>query len=50
MATHSSIPAWKIAWTEETGELWFMGLQRVEQVTQQQQQPPPLTDAVFLEE
>ena len=25
MATHSSIPAWKITWTEEPGELPSMG-------------------------
>ena len=29
MATHSSILAWKIPWTEEPGGLWYMGLQRV---------------------
>ena len=29
MATHSSILAWKIPWTEEPGRLWYMGLQRV---------------------
>ena len=29
MATHSSILAWKIPWTEETGELQSMGSQRV---------------------
>ena len=29
MATHSSILAWKIPWTEEPGGLWSMGLQRV---------------------
>ena len=29
MATHSSILAWRILWTEEPGGLWFMGLQRV---------------------
>ena len=29
MATHSSILAWKIPWTEEPGELQSMGLQRV---------------------
>ena len=28
-ATHSSILAWKIPRTEETGGLWSMGLQRV---------------------
>ena len=29
MATHSSILAWKIPWTEECGRLQSMGLQRV---------------------
>ena len=29
MATHSSILAWKIPWTEEPGGLQYMGLQRV---------------------
>ena len=29
MATHSSIIAWKILWTEESGEPQFIGLQRV---------------------
>ena len=29
MATHSSILAWKIPWTEEPGGLESMGLQRV---------------------
>ena len=29
MATHSSILAWEIPWTEEPGGLWFMGSQRV---------------------
>ena len=29
MATHSSILAWKIPWTEEPGRPQFMGLQRV---------------------
>jgi len=27
MATHSSILAWKIPWTEEPGGLQYMGLQ-----------------------
>ena len=31
MATHSSILAWKISWTEEPGELQYIGLQRVGQ-------------------
>ena len=30
MATHSSVLAWTIPWTEESGELQSMGLQRVE--------------------
>ena len=30
MATHSSILAWKIPWTEEHGRLLSVGLQRVE--------------------
>ena len=29
MATHSSILAWKIPWTEEPGGLWSMRLQSV---------------------
>ena len=29
MATHSSVLAWRIAWTEEPGGLQFMGSQRV---------------------
>ena len=29
MMTHSSILAWRIPWTEETGGLWSIGLQRV---------------------
>ena len=29
MATHSSIPAWEIPWTEEPGGLLSMGSQRV---------------------
>ena len=28
MATHSSILAWEIPWTEELGKLQFMGLQK----------------------
>ena len=31
MATHSSILAWRIPWTEEPGGLWSMGSQRVRQ-------------------
>jgi len=29
MATHSSLLAWRIPWTEEPGRLQFMGSQRV---------------------
>ena len=29
IATHSSILAWRIPWTEEPGRLWFMGSQGV---------------------
>ena len=31
MATHSSILAWRIPWTEDPGRLQPMGLQRVRQ-------------------
>ena len=39
MATHSSVLAWRIPWTEEPGRLQFMGLQRVRHdwATEQQQ-------------
>ena len=30
VATHSSILAWRVPWTEEPGGLQSMGLQRVE--------------------
>ena len=29
MGTHSSIPAWRIPWTEKPGRLHSMGLKRV---------------------
>ena len=29
VATHSSILAWRISWTEEAGRLQSMGLQRI---------------------
>ena len=40
MTTHSSILAWEISWTEETGGLQSMGLQtvRLDWVTKEQQQ------------
>ena len=31
MATHSSIPAWKIPWIKEGGRLQSMGSQRIKQ-------------------
>ena len=39
MATHSIILAWEIPWTEESGRLQFLGLQRVghDLATKQQQ-------------
>ena len=33
MATHSSIPAWRIPWTEELGELQSMGSQSQTQLS-----------------
>ena len=41
MATHYSILAWEILWTEEPGGLQFMGLWRVghDLVTKQQKHP-----------
>ena len=40
MATHSSILAWEIPWTEDSGQLQSWGCKRVEDnlVTKQQQQ------------
>ena len=29
VATHSSILAWRVPWTEESGGLWSIGIQRV---------------------
>ena len=29
MATHTIILSWRIPWTEESGGLWSIGLQRV---------------------
>ena len=45
MATHSSILAWRIPWTEEPGGLQSMGSQRIRQdlVTGQQQQSCSVT-------
>ena len=33
IATHSSIPAWEIPWTEEPRGLWSMGLQSQTQLS-----------------
>ena len=43
MATHSSILAWRIPWTEKPGGLQSTGLQRVryDLATKQQQNPHP---------
>ena len=40
MATHSSTLVWKVSWTQESGGLQSMGLQRVRHdlATKQQQQ------------
>ena len=48
MATHSSILAWKIPWTEEPGRLQSMGLQRVRHnlVTKHQQQSRELQEPI----
>ena len=42
MATHASILAWKIPWTEESDKLQFMGSQKSQHnlATKQQQQDP----------
>ena len=34
MATHSSIPAWKILWTDEVGWLQSMSLQKIGEPTE----------------
>ena len=46
MATHSSILAWRIPWTEELGGLQYTGLQRVGDTTERlhfHQEVLPLT-------
>ena len=35
MATHSSILAWRIPWTEETGELWGSWVHKESDTTQE---------------
>ena len=59
-ATHLSFLAWETPWTEEPGELWSMGLQRIGRnlPTEQQQvyicqsqslnsSPPPFPHLVY---
>ena len=41
MATHSSILAWEIPWTEEPGGLQSMGSQRVGHILATKPPPPP---------
>ena len=50
MATHSSIPAWRIPWTEEPSGLQPMGLQRVghELVTKLQQEQHRKCNKTFI--
>ena len=40
MATHSSILAWEIPWTEEAGGLQALGLQRIRHDLATQPAPP----------
>ena len=47
MATHSSILAWEIPWTEESGGLQSMGSQRIEHKLATEQQEPNLAGALF---
>ena len=42
MATHSSILAWEILWTEEPGELQSLGSQRVRHARATKAPPPPM--------
>ena len=48
MATHSSILAWEISWTEEPGRLQSMGLKRIRQDLVTKQQPDFLVFHSFL--
>ena len=49
MATHSSILAWRIPWTEKPGQLLSMGSQRAgrDLASKQQQQQQNPQEAVF---
>ena len=50
MATHDSILAWKIPWTEESDGLQSRGLQRVgfNLGTKQQQQKPLFSSTIYM--
>ena len=50
MATHSSIVAWEIPWTEQPGRLQSMGLQRVGHEFVTKPPPPPLGVKWYLTE
>ena len=50
MATHSSILAWKIPWTEEHGRLLSMGPQRVRHISSDLMMFILLKDRIFREE
>ena len=47
-ATHSSIPAWGIPWTEEPGGLWCRGSQRVGYGLATKPLPPTTTKRVLV--
>ena len=47
MATLSSIPAWRIPWTEEPGRLQFMGSQGVGHDLVTKPPPPPGFTSTF---
>ena len=47
MATHSSILAWKIPWTEEPSRLQFMGSQRVKCSKYMHTQPSSLVSILL---
>ena len=48
MATHSSILAWRIPWTEEPGGLRSMGSQRVKHDRATEQQQSRLTKPIMI--
>ena len=50
MATHSSIPAWRIPWTEEPGWLRLQRMKHNLGLTEQQQEDKETESATFLEQ